>query len=112
EARERVSSPALTWLRKVALAVAQDKGLGRPMSASALVELCQAQDIAIPGLREGAPEESGPRAVGITMGKLFADQASLSVDGYTVRRSEQVGQTYGDSGAKLLKVYTFAVGEG
>jgi hypothetical protein len=54
-AQERVSNPALTFLRKLAFAVCEQDRIGESLSASALYEIADRADVDIPGLRE--PDE-------------------------------------------------------
>ena len=73
QAQERVSNPALVWLRKVVLAISDTGELGRGLTATELHSLCDSADIEIRGLRPGTDEDKGKRVVGTVMAKLFRD---------------------------------------
>jgi hypothetical protein len=105
-AQERVSNPALTWLRAVALAVDSAGELGQEFSATMLHELCQEHAIEIPGLR-GEPDENAARQhIGRTMAKLFEESDRLNVDGYTVRRVERMEFRKQSRQKKSMRFYT------
>jgi hypothetical protein len=86
QAQERVSNPALVWLRKLVLAINETGELGRGLTATELFGLCESVDIAIPGLRPGADEDKGKKVIGTIMAKLFRDESVLEVDGFAVTR--------------------------
>ena len=69
-AQDRVSNPALTFLRKLALAVADQDRLSETLIASVLYEIAEAGDVTVPGLKE-PNEEHGKRQVGVVMARLF-----------------------------------------
>ncbi len=89
-AQERVSNPALVWLRGLALAIDQTGQLNREFSATEIHSLCESTNLVIPGLREGADEDKAKRVVGTLMAKLFRDSNPLDVDGYQVTRTERL----------------------
>lgn len=89
QAQERVSNPALIWLRSIALAMEQAGELNRAFTATEVFQLCEENDIAIPSLRPGADEDKGKKAIGTIMGKLFRENETLEVDAYRVTREEK-----------------------
>ena len=89
QAQERVSNPALVWLRSLALAIDQTGELNRELTATEIHSLCENSGIAIPGLRDGADEDKAKRVVGTVMAKLFRESNTLDVDGYQVLREER-----------------------
>ena len=89
QAQERVSNPAMVWLRKVVLAINEVGELGRALTATELHGICDGADIEIPGLRPGADEDKGKKVIGTIMGKLFRDGDKLDVDGFNVVRAEK-----------------------
>jgi len=89
EAQERVSNPALVWLRSLALAIDQTGQLNQEFTATEIHSLCESADIAIPGLRDGRDEDKAKRVIGTIMAKLFRDSDTLDVDGYQVVREER-----------------------
>ena len=108
QAQERVSNPALIWLRKVVLTINETGELNREMTATDLHGLCDGADIEIPGLRLGADEEKGKKAIGVVMGKLFREQETVEVDGYSVTREEKyLPRADASSGGNFKsKIYT------
>jgi hypothetical protein len=106
-AQERVSNPALTFLRKLALAVADQQRTGEKLIASELYEIAEGADVDVPGLRE--PDEShGKRQIGVVLGRVFKDSASIEIDGFTVIREEAETRRE-DGGSYVAKSYTFTI---
>jgi len=104
-AQERVSNPDQTFLRKLALAVAEQDRLGETMIASVLYEIAEAGDVDIPRLKE-PDEDKGRKQIGIVLGRLFKATDCLVFDGFTVTRHEvEVAREGG--GRYLSKTYTF-----
>jgi hypothetical protein len=89
QAQERVSNPALVWLRKVVLAVGEAGELDRELTATDIHGLCDGRDIEIPGLRPGSDEDKGKKVVGSVMAKLFRERGTVEVDGFEVTREEK-----------------------
>jgi hypothetical protein len=87
DAQERVSNPALSWLRSVALAVEAENRLGLPLIASELVEVCDLHAVAIPG--DPADENRSACQVGKLCKQLFRDGDALDVDSFTVNRTRK-----------------------
>jgi hypothetical protein len=107
-AQERVSNPALTFLRRLALAVRDDNLLGQPLSASKLYELAEDAGVDVPGLRE-PDADLGKRQVGIVLGRAFKCGDVVEIDGFSVTRSETETHRH-DGGAYKAKTYLFRVG--
>ena len=82
-AQERVSNSALTFLRKLALAVADQRRLGEKLNASQLYELAEAAGVDVPGLRE-PDEEHGKRQIGSIMARVFKTGDRVVVDAFEV----------------------------
>jgi hypothetical protein len=108
QAQERVSNPALVWLRSVALATDQAGDLNRGLTATEIYSLCESTDIAIPGLRDGADEDKAKRVIGSVMAKLFRETNTLDVDGYHVVRDERYVERddLNEGGGFKSKTYT------
>ena len=105
QAQERVSNPALTFLRKLALAVADQDRLSENLIASALYEIAEAGEVDIPGLRE-PNEEQGKRHIGMVMARLFKTSDQIELDGFRVTRHEVETQRDG-GGSYTARTYHF-----
>jgi hypothetical protein len=86
-AQERTSNPALSWLRRVALAVAAENRLGVPLIASELVEVCELRAVEIPG--KLTDEGCAMRQVGSLCKQVFREGDTVDVDGFTVTRGKK-----------------------
>jgi hypothetical protein len=106
-AQERVSNSGLTFLRKLALAVADQDRLGEQLIASALYEIADSAEVDIPGLR-GPDDDKGKRMIGSVMARLFQQGDSLIVDEFTVTRNESETERRDGGGAYVAKTYRFA----
>ena len=108
QAQERVSNPALVWLRKVVLIVSETGELDRALTATDLHGLCDSGDIEIPGLRPGADEDKGKKVIGTIMAKLFRDRDTIEVDAFDVIREERYlpRDNGNDGGSYKSKTYT------
>ena len=108
QAQERVSNPALVWLRSVVLAISEAGELDRTLTATDLCGVCEGADISIPGLRPGADEEKGKKVIGSIMAKLFRDRDKIEVDAFDVAREERyVPRESGSNGGNFKsKTYT------
>jgi hypothetical protein len=84
--KERVSNPNITWLRKVALAANANSHLDQKLTASAIVELCELEDIELPGFVNPSKENAAIRKVGAVMRKLFGELSSLVCDEFEITR--------------------------
>jgi hypothetical protein len=89
EAQERVSNPALSWLRSVALAVEAENQLGEKLIATALVELCRLHDLDVPGLADLEDDDKSRKHVGILMRRVFRESEAIEIDGFVIERSSQ-----------------------
>jgi hypothetical protein len=107
-AQERVSTPALVWLRKVALNVDETGEVNRPLTATDIYSLCDSQEIEIPGLRPGSDEEKSVKVIGRIMAKLFKDSESLEVAGFNVTRNETylAREDVSTGGSYKSRIYT------
>lgn len=106
-AQERVSNPALTWLRRIALAVIQDGAEDRPLTASAIGETCEKHGIDIPGLKDITDEDQRKRKIGVVMGRVFGESEEQELDGVTVSRIEAEQARQDGGGAYKAKTYIF-----
>jgi hypothetical protein len=108
QAQERVSNPALVWLRSVVLAVHETGELDCALTATDIFGLCDNEDIAVPGLRPDADEDKGKKVIGTIMAKLFREHDTLDVDGFSVTREERYlpRDDACDGGSFKSKTYT------
>ena len=108
EAQERLQNPDLTFLRLVAIEVENDGDLGKEISATGIVEVCEAGDIAIPGMNTERTykEEYPPKAVGKVMRRCFDKKTELGIEGFLVRRVEVEKESPGFN-REILKCYIF-----
>lgn len=105
-AQERVSNPALAWLRSVALALEGENRLGETLTATALAETSSMHDIPIPGLRDQADGDMAKRHIGSILWRVFAEKEEAEVDGFLIRRAKQgIRKPCGDGDTQ--RTYTF-----
>jgi hypothetical protein len=109
QAQERVSNPALSWLRKVALAVEADHRLDEEIMASDLAELCEGHSIEIPGLRDFSDEIGRNKRVGIIMRKCFGELTEIEIDRCIIKKTEKEHYYPSEQQNKMLKVYIFSI---
>ena len=109
QAQQRVSNPALTWLRKVAIVVEKDNRLGEEIMASDLAELCEGHAIEIPGLRDLSDETGRNKRVGILMRKSFGDLTDISIDRFKIKKTEKQHYYESEQRYQNIKVYIFSV---
>jgi len=88
----RVSDPALSWLRHVAIAVENDSRLGEGLSASDIVDICQAHSIDFPNKVSTIDLDQLAMLAGRLLGRVFsshADNDALTIDRYEVTHEER-----------------------
>jgi hypothetical protein len=110
-AQERVSSPALTFLRRIALEAERKDKLEIPLMASQIFELAEDADIQVPGLRDEDrhDEDKAKKIIGIKMATVFKECESIELDGFSVVRTESDRcREAGAGGSYVLKTYTFS----
>jgi hypothetical protein len=105
-AQERVSNPSLTFLRNLALAVAEQDQLNGQLSASELYKIAADNDVDVPGLHE-PDEHKGKRVIGSIMARLFKTADTLDVDDFTVSRHEVETERSDGGGKYTARTYEF-----
>jgi hypothetical protein len=100
----RVSDPALSWLRHVAIAVENDSRLGEGLSASDIVDICQAHSIDFPNKVSTIDLDQLAMLAGRLLGRVFNDLSVLTIDRYEIEREERT-QTRPSDGAEFRKHY-------
>lgn len=106
EAKSRLSDPALTFARAIAVVVEQTGHMGEGLSASTLYDLAEAHSINVPGLSQ-ADETQGPRIVGKVLGRLLANKEAVEVDGYHIGGETRSMPRRDGKGKADMKFYTF-----
>jgi hypothetical protein len=89
----RMSDPALSWLRLVAIAVENKDRWEEAFSASEIADLCQSKGIELPGSTRITNDEQLSMHTGRLLGRLFADDTPVEIDRYKITR--QTRQEYG-----------------
>ena len=107
QSQERVSNPALAFVRSLAIAVKAQGGLGREYSASDLGALCGDADLEIPGVKNSDNQARAQR-IGSLMKSAFKSQEYLQIDSFivTVAHSSRVRSDGG--GTYPAKMYRFS----
>jgi hypothetical protein len=99
----RVSDPALSWLRKVAIVIEKTKGLDQAYSTSEIVDICQGKGIELPGSRGIVNSDQLSMHCGRTLGGLFSEQDQVEIDRYQVERDART--EYRQGGEPFEKYY-------
>lgn len=100
ETQQRMTNPALNWLRDVALAVVRAQRSDMWLRAGHLVDLLAEAGVDLPGLPEGGdPSESTIRksaqqAVGRKLGQCFRNGDVVAIDNFTIRRQTTYNEQY------------------
>ena len=88
QAQERVSNPALHWLRQLCLTAQEDARLDEALTASDIVEISNSHSLDIPGLGDDAPDSKALLRIGCIMGKLFRQSNDISLEGFQLQRTD------------------------
>jgi hypothetical protein len=107
-AKERVASPALIWLRALAIVLDHENRLGEEIDATEIVYLCQTKGIPMPGsgLIDDESEDKAIKKIGSLMKKEFGDRMEVTVDQFTITKTER--EETRDNYAKYTKkTYAF-----
>jgi hypothetical protein len=86
-AQTRTSTPDLTWLRAVAIAIEQDNRLDVALIASEIFELCESHDIEIPG--NPADETRARQRIGLIMKRVFQSGETVEAEGFRITRGQR-----------------------
>jgi len=113
ETQVRMSSPALNWLRSVALAVRDANMMNIWLRAAGLIDiLSESPEIEMPGLPEGgdivdeATRNKVLQAVGRRMAQCFGTDPIRVMEGFKIERREKEDKEHG----RILKEYHFGAG--
>ena len=85
-AQERVSNPALSWLRMVAIVAIREGQPDREWGAGELAELCEEQGIEMPGHRPRDGSANSELAIGRIMKRCFEASERVLIDDVEVFR--------------------------
>lgn len=105
-AQDRVSNPALSFLRLVALEVVKAGKLGEGLMAHQIVNLCEEAVIEIPGATVGDPAGAA-RRVGTLMKQAIGAAGDVEVDGFKVNKTTSK-QSRPDGGDFDANIYRFS----
>jgi hypothetical protein len=81
----RVSNPALSWLRVVAIALEKEKRLDEGLSATEIVDICQGRGVELPGVKVFINPEQISMTAGRLLSRIFHDTDEVGVDRYKIR---------------------------
>jgi hypothetical protein len=111
EEKKRVTSPAMTFVRQLAIAVATRKQLGAVFYASSLADIAFDAGIAIPGLRMAGDSDAANKTIGMVMARAFGEKENkvITADIYKVSRFDKQSQRKNSDGGNPppSKVYVF-----
>jgi hypothetical protein len=99
ETQQRMTNPALTWLRDVALAVVRAGENDKWLRAHNLLDIVSQSDVPVPGLRDDAdPEDETTRnralqSMGRRLSKCF-ESDTLTLDGIQIDRQDRHDEQY------------------
>lgn len=109
EAQERASNQSRSFARTIAICLDRQKWLGRPLTASSLGELVISSGVSVPGSKD-LDDESVAKSVGWHLARVFNEVAgdnTIRIDGYSVRRLEQLVNRPDGKGSFKQKSYIF-----
>jgi hypothetical protein len=87
-AQQRVSSPGLSFVRQIALAVEASGSLNEKLTCTAIYCLASECGVEIPMLRAG-DQSSGARTIGTHLGKLFTPEENVvESEGFNIQRNK------------------------
>ena len=91
EAQDRIQSPHMTFLRMLVIEIDKNGRLGIPYSASSILELCEEENIPVPGIKHGRTyDEKYERGmIGKAMARFFKEGESYVIEGYHIDRTEE-----------------------
>jgi hypothetical protein len=103
----RISSPGLSLLREVALAVHKSDQCGVKLSATEIAAICNAAAIDIPGCRPGAELSQQSQRIGTLFGPLFEESEVIGVEGFEVQRIQEEAYDENRKEYRRCKLYCF-----
>ena len=104
----RVSDPALSWLRQVAIVVESDKRLDEGLLASEIVDICQAHSIEFPNKTFPTDLNQAAMYAGRLLRRVFHDvqiDDEIRIDRYGIKRQSIKQDRHTDEGGDFVKTY-------
>jgi len=104
----RISDPALSWLRQVAIAVEKENRLNVGLSASDIVDICQARGVDFPNKTLTASLDELSMHAGRLLARLFRDVSlneTLSIDRYEIEHESRKQSRLPASGGDFFKQF-------
>jgi len=105
EEQDRISTPELGWLRKVAFAIKQDDKLEDSFKVGELINLCEQHGIDIYGNRSHMNEDQVRLHLGKVLRRVFREEASVRVDCFEVIRETR--NEYNENQRKCIDVHYY-----
>ena len=111
-AQKRVSNPALSFVRNIALAAEVDGKLNRKLAAQDFFELAVEHGIEVPGHRNNG-EDAGYKIIGLQLARVFkeAKTEEVEIEGYIIKRSKQLERRPDGNGFFQKKFYLISRSE-
>jgi hypothetical protein len=85
DARERVSDPRRSWVRRLCIALRDAKRSGE-FYASQIAEFALENDLPPPGVGPDADETVAARKIGSAMAAIFREDDEVDIDGFRIHR--------------------------
>jgi hypothetical protein len=102
----RVSDPALSWLRQVAIAAKNDNRLDEGLSPSDILDICEGRGIEFPGKVSTTNPDQLAMYVGRLLSRIFRETNETIIDRYKVCRESRVDYRQGSRGEGHQIPYT------
>ena len=108
-AAHRTATPAMSWLRAVALEAIASRRAGEEFTATGLVGLCEGAGIEVPGIRADADDAQKARRAGWLLGRCFSAGDVLEIEDVIAERTtrQAVREDGGDFTGKYYRFTEF-----
>jgi len=111
EVQSRAADPMMGALRSLAFAVDEMGECEKQLSAARMLEIASVKGIEIPGVDTKSLEEGSKadayRQLGVKLKPVFKEAMSVTIDQFTITRSEDTKERDGGKGPLLVKQYCF-----
>jgi hypothetical protein len=105
--QKRISNPLLSWLRDLANCVQDAKKVGEGLRSAELAQICADESLEIPQCRANADGDERAMVIGKIMKRLFKDETTLIVGGWSVGRQSWEEYDSVDRHKKVRYYHTF-----